>query len=88
MAGSVSRISEGHSRWTVVRFCWHHDAHRLAYELHCVCAASVDCHITFNEDQETATTDMKHINKEKQNGCRQRLEGYLSCHRRLMLAVA
>jgi hypothetical protein len=27
-------------------------------------------------------------NKAEQNGCRQRLEGYLSCQQRLALAVA
>jgi hypothetical protein len=27
-------------------------------------------------------------NQGEQNGCRQRLEGYLSCHQRLALAVA
>jgi hypothetical protein len=27
-------------------------------------------------------------NKDEQNGCRQRLEGYLSCQQRLALAVA
>ena len=28
------------------------------------------------------------INQGEQNGCRQRLEGYLSCQQRLALAVA
>ncbi len=29
-----------------------------------------------------------HNNQGEQNGCRQRLEGYLSCQQRLALAVA
>jgi hypothetical protein len=31
---------------------------------------------------------MNRNNKGEQNGCRQRLEGYLSCQQRLALAVA
>jgi hypothetical protein len=33
-------------------------------------------------------TDNNHTNQGEQNGCRQRLEGYLSCQQRLALAVA
>jgi hypothetical protein len=30
----------------------------------------------------------EHETKDEQNGCRQRLEGYLACQQRLALAVA
>jgi len=36
----------------------------------------------------TMTSSNKYTNEGEQNGCRQRLEGYLSCQPRLPLAVA
>jgi hypothetical protein len=38
--------------------------------------------------QTTTMTDNYESTKGEQNGCRQRLEGYLSCQQRLALAVA
>jgi hypothetical protein len=38
--------------------------------------------------ESTTMTNLYETTKGEQNGCRQRLEGYLSCQQRLALAVA
>ena len=42
----------------------------------------------FTSTRLTDEIEVTRPNKPEQNGCRQRLEGYLSCQQRLALAVA